>query len=81
MAKKRAVKTLSDQMREAVINAPITRYAIWRKTGIHESALSRFVNGESGLSLENVDKLAELLGWELMIAESVGSKRGKEKER
>ena len=71
----------SDKLRAAVKNAPITRYAMSKTTGIHESALSRFVSGGSGLSLANLDKLAALLGWDLVIASAATGSRRKRKGR
>lgn len=54
--------SLTDQIREAVRRSELTHYEICRRTGILNSSMSRFVNGHGGLSLANLDKLAELLG-------------------
>ena len=43
----------------------LTRYQISQQTGIEQSALSRFVHGERGLALDNVDLIADLLGLEV----------------
>lgn len=55
----------TDQIRQAVLNSEMTRYQISKLTGIDKAALSRFVNGERGLSLAAIDTLAELLGLEV----------------
>ncbi len=52
---------LTDQIREAVKQSDLTHYEICRRTGINKASMSRFVNGHGGLSLANLDKLAELL--------------------
>ena len=44
----------------------MTRYAISMKTGIDQGTLSRFMAG-SGLSLDNLDKLADLFGWVIAV--------------
>jgi len=74
MAKKRTKKKpgrkkrqLSDQIREAIEQAGVTRYRIGQETGISEAALSRYVNGERGLSTRSIDKLADYLGWEIVV--------------
>ncbi len=54
--------TLTDQIREAVKQSGLTHYEICRRTRIDGASMSRFVNGQAGLSLANLDKLAELLG-------------------
>jgi transcriptional regulator with XRE-family HTH domain len=54
-------RTVSKQLREAILAAPITRYRIAKDTGITQGALSRFVRGERGLDLTSIDKLATYL--------------------
>ncbi|MBI1900489.1 MAG: helix-turn-helix transcriptional regulator [Planctomycetia bacterium] len=44
----------------------LSRYEIWKRTGVDQATLSRFVNGERLLSLDAVDKLAEALGLEIV---------------
>jgi transcriptional regulator with XRE-family HTH domain len=52
----------SDQIRRAVQDAKLTRYAIHKRTGIDQGSLSRFVKGKANLSLDSIDKLADVLG-------------------
>jgi hypothetical protein len=56
------VMKLSDQIRRAVVDAKLSRYAIYKATGIDQGSLSKFVHGKSGLSLDSIDRLADLLG-------------------
>ena len=60
MAKRRTAK-LSDQVRRAIDESGLTRYAIAKATGIDESALAKFFHGERGLSLASLDQLGEYL--------------------
>lgn len=62
MPKKSKRKTLSEELREAVERSGVTRYAIWQETGIDQGTLSKFMAGNRGLSIESIDKLADLLG-------------------
>lgn len=57
-----AHKRLSDQVRAAVAASGMTRYAICKAIGFPESSMSRFMSGRSGLSMDTLDRLAELLG-------------------
>lgn len=57
---------LIDQLRDAVRNAEVSRYRIAQDTGVAESALSRFVNGTAGLSMEGIDLVADYLGLEII---------------
>ena len=59
-------KLISERLRNAVENVKESRYRISKETGITEGQLSRFVHGESGLTLDTIDILAEYLGLELV---------------
>lgn len=62
MPKKKQRLSLSDELRQAIERSDMSRYGIWQKTGIDQGSLSKFMDGERGLSIESVDKLADLLG-------------------
>lgn len=61
MPKKKRV-SLSDELRQAVERSGLSRYAIWQQASIDQGSMSKFMAGERGLTLESIDKLAELLG-------------------
>jgi transcriptional regulator with XRE-family HTH domain len=54
-----------EAIRRACKQSSASQYRIAKDTGIDKSALSRFVSGERGLSMENVDALCRYLGLEL----------------
>ncbi len=56
----------SEQLRQAIETAPVTRYRIAVDTGINEAVLSRFVNSKVGLSMETVDLVCDYLGLKLV---------------
>ena len=58
---------LYDQLRQAIRMSEKTRYKLWQETGIDQAQLTRFMAGESGLSVENTEKLIEALGLEIII--------------
>jgi plasmid maintenance system antidote protein VapI len=64
--------TLTDTLRQAILNAGVSRYAIAQQTGVSEAALSRFVSGERGLTLESVDRLLPVLGLEVKATKRRG---------
>jgi plasmid maintenance system antidote protein VapI len=64
MAKK--PKLISEQLREAMLTADISRYRIAKEIGVTEALLSRFMNGVAGLGQDNIDKIGELLGLRLV---------------
>jgi transcriptional regulator with XRE-family HTH domain len=59
-------ETVSNRIRKAIEAADVTRYRIAQETGIEQSALSRFMTGERGLSQEAIDALAEFFDLELV---------------
>ena len=55
-------RKLSDQVRDAVDGSGLSRYAICKAIGFNQGAMSRFMAGKGGLSLEVLDRLAALIG-------------------
>jgi DNA-binding Xre family transcriptional regulator len=51
-----------DTLRRAIKQADVSQYKICQDTGIDKATLSRFVRGERGLSLENIDAVCRRLG-------------------
>ena len=60
-------KKLSDEIRDAVNASGMSRYAIAKTIRIAESTMSRFMNGKGGLSMDFIDRLAELLGLHIVV--------------
>lgn len=68
MGKRRGKQpNVSDQIRAAIETSGLTRYRIWKKTGIDQAVLSKFMLGQRGISMESLDKLGELLHLEVRI--------------
>lgn len=65
---KKAMKKIpfSEQLRKAIESSELSRYRISKETGVAQSTLSQFVNGTRSMSLENIDKICELLNLELV---------------
>jgi hypothetical protein len=55
----------SDQLRRAIRESELSRYAISKATGVSEAVLCRFVAGTAGMSLDSIDKLMTFLGLEI----------------
>lgn len=65
---------LSDQVRRAVDASGMSRYRICKIIGMDQSIMSRFMTGKGGLSMENLDTLADLLGLDVVARAKRGRK-------
>jgi len=66
---------VSDVLRERIERGPESRYAISKATGIGQASLCRFVAGQRGLNLDNVDRLCEHFGLKLTATRRGGRGR------
>lgn len=60
---------LSDQIRRAVNDSKLSRYAISQSTKIDQAVLCRFVAGKHGMLLGTIDVLADLLNLNIVAGE------------
>jgi hypothetical protein len=67
MVKRKSAK-LSDQVRLAIDESGMSRYAIAKIAAIDESLLAKFYNKKGGLSTPALDRLGEALGLEVVAA-------------
>ncbi len=57
----KSANTITKQLRWYLQNCGVSTYRLERETGIHNSALSRFLREERGLSNESIDVLGRYL--------------------
>ncbi len=58
--------TFTEQLRTLIETSGETRYRIGVETRIDHATISRFMNGQGGLSMPNLDALADYLGWKII---------------
>ncbi|MFT5424321.1 MAG: transcriptional regulator with XRE-family HTH domain [Phycisphaerales bacterium] len=58
---------LTEAIKAQIESCGQTRYRIAMETGITQGHLSRLVRGESGLSIEHAETLADYLGLEIIL--------------
>jgi len=59
-------ETVSEQIRRHVRECGLSGYAIAKAADVDESALSRFLTGERGISAKALDRLGALLDFEVV---------------
>jgi hypothetical protein len=64
-----------DEIRKAIRTSGITRYRLWIETGLDQALLARFMSAKSGLSVESIEKLVDVLGLEIIIQPKTTKKR------
>ena len=66
MTKKRT-KLVSDQLRQAIDDSGMSRYRISKESGISETALALFYNGQRGLSMKALNALGKCLELKIVL--------------
>jgi plasmid maintenance system antidote protein VapI len=61
------VKTISEVIRQAILDSGLPLQQIAEKAGVERASLSRFVRGERTLRLDMADKLATYFGLVLRL--------------
>jgi len=61
---------LTDQIRRAIDESGMSRYRLWKETGIDQAVLSRFMAGKAGMALKSLDVLADALGLRIVADKS-----------
>jgi len=56
-----------DDVRKALEKCKMSRYAIAKKTGVSQTALSLFVNGRRGLGFKAMEKVCDCIGYDIVL--------------
>jgi len=67
-----ANESFSDQIRGVIDSSGYSRYEICKKIKVDQSTMSRFMHGSGGLSMDALDRLAELLGLRVTAENTAG---------
>jgi transcriptional regulator with XRE-family HTH domain len=69
-------KQLSQQLKEFIDNAGMTRRDICERVGLDETTMSHFFAGRTGLNMRTVDAIGELLELDLTARKGRTVQRG-----
>ena len=66
---------LSEQVRQAIEDAPVSRYQISKQTKISQATLSHFMSGRRGLPMKTLDVLADFLDLNITVGKKSATDR------
>lgn len=69
MAKQKKPKDIEEALRKAIVESGMSRYQISKLSGVADSQLCFFVNGQRSMTLTCAAKVAEVLELELVKKE------------
>jgi transcriptional regulator with XRE-family HTH domain len=55
-------KSFVETIKEAIDTSDMTHYQIAQQSGVSKTIISRFMSGERSISLENAERICDLLG-------------------
>lgn len=68
---------MGNRLQEVLKREGVKPYRLSKDLGIDRAQLSRFLNGKMDMSLKKLEKIAEYLGYDLILAKrSESSKKG-----
>ena len=67
--------TMTDVMRNAILASGLSQKRLATEAGVSQAALSLFLSGRRGLTLESAEKLGRVLGLEIRTVKAVDQKR------
>lgn len=63
---------LQETVRQAIREAPVSRYRIAKDLGISEAALSLFANGKRNIGLDYAERILNYLDYEIVVVKRKG---------
>ncbi len=67
---------MGNRLREVLNREEVTAYRIWKDLGIHQSQLSKFFHGKVNISLEMLERIADYLGYDLVLVKRKRPRKG-----
>ena len=60
-------RRLLDELRSAIQTSNLSTYEIAKRSGVDKAALSRFLTAGKTLTVESIEKLAPVLGLQIVV--------------
>ncbi|MBU6414246.1 MAG: helix-turn-helix domain-containing protein [Planctomycetes bacterium] len=67
---------IGSSMRQQLRSSVKSRYRISRESGIAQSQISRFLKGESTITIDTADRLADAMGFRIRLVKQSERRKG-----
>jgi transcriptional regulator with XRE-family HTH domain len=69
---------VGNRLKEVLKRERVTAYRLWKDLGIDQGQLSKFFSGKVNVSLEMFERIADYLGYDLVLVKRKRPKKGGE---
>jgi transcriptional regulator with XRE-family HTH domain len=70
---------MGNRLKNIMDREKVTAYRLWRDLRIDQGQLSKFFHGETSISLEKLERIADYLGYDIEFVKRPHSRKGKVK--
>ena len=67
---------MGNRLKEVLEKEGVTAYRLWKELEIDQGQLSKFFNGKVNISLEMLERIADYLGYDLVLVKSKRPRKG-----
>ena len=67
---------MGDRLKEVLEKEGVKAYRLWKDLGIDQGQFSRFFSGKASMSLENLERIADYLHYDLVLVKRARPKKG-----
>ncbi len=67
---------MGNRLKEVLNREEVTAYRLWKDLKINQGQLSKFFSGKAGMSLENLERIADYLNYDLVLVKRARPKKG-----
>ncbi len=67
---------MGNRLREVLKRERVTAYRLWKDLGIDQGEISRFFHGKQNISLEMLERIADYLGYDLVLVKRKRPRKG-----
>ncbi len=68
---------MGNRLKDIMKREKVTAYRLWKDLGIDQGQLSHFFKGDTSISLEKLEQIADYLGYDLELVKRKTSQKGR----